>query len=343
MNNALSIISFLEQAQTVPVIDVRSPGEFEKGHIPGAINMPLFTNEERAIVGTLYKQTGRDEAIEKGLEIVGPKMADFVRTAKGIAKDKQLLVHCWRGGMRSGSMTWLLNTAGLQVATLKGGYKSYRNFVLEQFLKQYPIVVLSGDTGSGKTEILYELHKMGQQIIDLEGLAQHQGSAFGSLGTLQQPTQEQFENDLANQLYSLDVAKSIWVEDESITIGKCVIPKAFWEQMRQVIVLKLVLPLEERVRFLVEGYSTLATDFLQNSIERISKKLGGEQAKEAAIALQQKDYATVVRIVLKYYDKAYAMGETKRVKESITEIKLDTIDAQLNARIISNLKINHRV
>jgi tRNA 2-selenouridine synthase len=142
MPEKLDVISFLAEVDQYPLIDVRSPGEFEKAHIPGAISFPIFTNEERAQVGTTYKQKGKDKAVELGLEIVGPQLAQWAKEAKKIAKNGVLLVHCWRGGMRSGSMAWLFETAGLEVKVLVGGYKAYRKIVLSELEKEIPLIVL---------------------------------------------------------------------------------------------------------------------------------------------------------------------------------------------------------
>jgi len=178
-----------------PVIDVRSPGEFVRGHIPGAHSVPLFTDEERAVVGTLYKQQGRDAAVREGLRIVGPKLATIVDEARALAPDGRIGVHCWRGGERSGSVAWLLDKAGFtEVFTLKRGYKAFRQHVLEAFNMPHDLRVLGGYTGTGKTETLAHLRELGEQVIDLEGLAHHKGSSFGALGEEPQPTTEHFEN-----------------------------------------------------------------------------------------------------------------------------------------------------
>jgi len=194
------------------VLDVRTPKEFEQGHIPGAINLPLFTNEERVIVGTIYKQQGRQPAILKGLELVGPKMKDIIETVSKIENRGCFLLHCWRGGMRSSSVAWLLSIYGIKVYTLKGGYKFYRRNVLETFEAKKNIVVLGGKTGSAKTYILKKLEEKGEQVIDLEALAKHKGSSFGSLGETQPPSQEQFENLLADKLKSVSPEKICWIE-----------------------------------------------------------------------------------------------------------------------------------
>ena len=212
---AYDIKSFLELGKELPIVDVRTPAEFEQGHIPGAHNIPLFSNEERAVVGTLYKKQGKDIATIKGLEFVGPNMANFAKQAKKLAVDNKILVHCWRGGMRSASMAWLFNTVGLDAQTLEGGYKAYRQYIRASFEWPYKVVILGGLTGSGKTDILKEMHKMGAQFVDLEGTAHHRGSSFGQIGQGTQPTNEQFENNLAEVWIKQDAEEIIWLEDES--------------------------------------------------------------------------------------------------------------------------------
>jgi tRNA 2-selenouridine synthase len=184
------------------LIDVRSPAEFARAHIPNAHSLPLFNDEERAKVGTMYKQMSPEAALLKGLEIVGPKMSGFVKKAIKWSPDRKVIVHCWRGGKRSGSVAWLLKFAGFDVLTIEGGYKNYRQTVLQSFDNQLlkNMIILGGKTGSGKTYILKELEKRGEQIIDLEGLANHKGSAFGWIGENQQPTTEHFENLLHDAL-----------------------------------------------------------------------------------------------------------------------------------------------
>ena len=168
MPTSVSINEFIKLSENHPIVDVRTPAEFAQGHIIGAINIPLFTNEERVIIGTLYKKEGKKPAVLKGLELVGPKLAEYVKEVIKINTTDTFLVHCWRGGMRSSSMAWFLETYGFKCITLKGGYKMYRRTVLDSFKEQKNIVVLGGKTGTGKTIILKELEKQGEQIIDLE-------------------------------------------------------------------------------------------------------------------------------------------------------------------------------
>lgn len=335
MPKSISPIEFLEKSKITPVIDVRSPGEFAKAHIPNAINIPLFDNDQRAKVGTKYKNAGKDAAVLLGLEIVGPQLANFVKLAKKLAPEKTVLVHCWRGGMRSGSFAWLLETAGFQVNIMEGGYKAYRNRVLSFFEKPMDLIVLGGKTGSAKTETLHQLQQLGEQIIDLEGLANHQGSAFGAIGQQEQPSSEYFENLLYEKFQKIDLTKRIWIEDESKNIGTCNIPLPLWDKMRATKVLFLDIEPLARVPFLVEKYAQAGVDAeLQESLNRIQKRLGGQQFNEATKALNNKNYAEVARITLEYYDKWYLLGLQKRDEKSVFKIKAESNNPKLNAQLL---------
>jgi tRNA 2-selenouridine synthase len=322
--------------QDLPIIDVRSPGEFELGHIPGAFNMPLFDNQERAQVGTRYKNSGRDFAIELGLEYVGPKMAGFVKLVKKLAKDKKLILHCWRGGMRSASVAWLLETAGYEVFLLQGGYKEYRRFNRESFSHAKQLVVLSGYTGSGKTEILKELQKLGEQVIDLEGIAHHKGSAFGSIGQELQPSNEQFENNLAQEWHKLDMNRVIWIEDESVTMGSNGVPDTLFALMRSTKVIRIDIPQIVRAKRLVKEYACFEPALLETSILRIQSKLGGLVTKQALDALHLGDYEKVALIALVYYDKAYLNGLEKRDKKTIESLFIEDDDPAKTAILLKD-------
>ncbi len=307
----------------IPLIDVRTPLEFAQGHVPGAFNLPIFSNEERVQVGTTYKQQSREDAILLGLDLTGPKWSGFIREALKIAPDKRVAVHCWRGGMRSGAMAWVLGLYGFEVYTIAGGYKTYRRWALAQFEKPFNLIVLGGMTGSGKTKILRELRVQADQVIDLEDLAQHQGSAFGTMNRLIQPTQEQFENTFAFELQQLDAAKPIWVEDESLTIGKRTIPGAFWRNMRSARLINLHVSDEHRVNALVEEYGTLDKEFLIDCTERVKKRLGPEQTKHAIEAIRADRMADFIRLLLVYYDKNYHRGLAKRDPAQLFSVERD--------------------
>jgi tRNA 2-selenouridine synthase len=306
----VDIEKFLALAQNHPVLDVRSPGEFQHAHIPGAESFPLFNDDQRKVVGTAYKQESREEAIKIGLDYFGPNMRPMVEAAEKIAgrsNSKTLLIHCWRGGMRSGGVAWLLDLYGFQVHTLVGGYKSFRRWVLSQFEKNYPLRLVGGYTGSGKTELLSDLIKKGETVIDLEGLAHHKGSAFGNIGQPDQPTQEQFENKLALALHEAQhtVVNSIWVEDESQRIGRLNIPNNFWQGMRQAPVFFIDIPFEERLQYIVQGYGTLDAQRLIDATDRIRKKLGDKNATDAIEFIRAGKITEAFDILLRYYDKLY--------------------------------------
>lgn len=324
----------MNRTDTVTIADVRTPAEFAKGHIPGAFNLPLFSNEERVRVGTTYKQESREAAILLGFDLAGPKWSGFIRQALEMAPQKRIAVHCWRGGMRSGAMAWALDLYGFEVFLVKGGYKSYRKWVFRQFEENYRLYVLGGLTGSGKTKILYQLRALGEQMVDLEDIARHQGSSYGTLNKLIQPSQEQFENDLAGQLHRLDNDREIWVEDESLNIGKCGIPKPFWRQMRQALLFDLQVAVDQRVAALVTEYGPLDKDFLVESTDRIRKRLGPEQTKQAIIAIREDLMDEFIRIVLVYYDKTYRAGLKDRSSDRIFGIPLDKTDPAVNARLV---------
>ena len=288
------------------MIDVRSPAEFAHAHVPRARSMPLFNDEERAKVGTIYKQVSPESALLKGLDFVGPKMSGFIKKAIKWSPSRRVIVQCWRGGKRSGSMAWLLGFAGFDIVVVAGGYKAYRQFVLQQLENQsLKIIILGGKTGSGKTAILKELAAKGEQIIDLEGLARHKGSAFGWIGEEAQPSSEQFDNDLYEVFRTLDPTRRVWVENESRNIGGVFIQQGFWNQMRRAPLIHVEVPFDLRVQHLVNVYTQTSQADLVASFEKIPKKLGYDKAKKAIEAVQNGDYAEAAAIGLVYYDKTY--------------------------------------
>ncbi len=336
MSESISIQHFLTAARTLPVVDVRSPSEYAAGHIPGAVNLPLFSDEERAAVGTLYKQSGNQEAVMAGLEYVGPKMAGFAREAVRLAPGKQLLVHCWRGGMRSASMAWLFETAGIKAFTLKGGYKTYRNHVLGSFGRPFDLRIIGGETGSGKTEILHAIGRAGEQILDLEAIASHRGSSFGALGQAAQPSVEQFENDLFHAFDQVDPSRPLWIEDESKSIGRVYLPNPFWAMKTAAPVFRVRLPFEVRVQRLVKDYGHFPKNVLGEAVMRIAKRLGGLATQQAMEALETGNLAETVRITLRYYDKAYDFPHKDRKYEGVHFIDSGTGDPEANAKLILN-------
>jgi tRNA 2-selenouridine synthase len=322
----LNIEAFLESAAGHPLIDVRSPSEYNHAHIPGAINLPLFSDEERSEIGTTYKQQGREAAMMEGLTHYGKNMQRIVSDLKEQTSDKHLFIHCWRGGMRSGVVSWMLDLFGYKVTVLNGGYKSFRQTVLQSFDQAKNLVVLGGKTGSAKTEILHALSNAGEQIADLEKLAHHKGSAFGDLGEMAAPTQEQFENDLFDTFRKLDPASPIWVEDESQRIGLVNIPNGFWKQMREGQVLYLDIPFEARLKYIVSTYGKFDIAKLAAATKRIQKKLGGLETSHCLNYLEAGDFTNAFSILLKYYDKHYERATATRSSEKIEKLSFENIN-----------------
>jgi tRNA 2-selenouridine synthase len=333
----ISVADFWALKQQIALADVRTPAEFEQGHVPGAVNLPLFSNEERVQVGTTYKQVGREEAILLGFDLTGAKWSGFIKQALEWAPDKRIALHCWRGGMRSGAMAWALNLYGFEVYLIEGGYKAYRSWVRSWFETKYPLWVIGGMTGSGKTKLLHQLKATQQQAIDLEELAQHQGSAYGSMGKLVQPSQEQFENNLAEQLSGLDQEQTVWVEDESLMIGKLFVPKLFWQQMQQAPMIDIRLDLEQRVDYLAEEYGRLDREFLIASTQRIQKRLGPLQTKQTIEAILDDRMADFVRLVLVYYDKTYRTALNHRASDTVFTLEISGNDRAADAHKLIEL------
>lgn len=308
---------FLDLSFELPVIDVRSPGEYENGHIPGAYNIPLFDDMERSVVGKKYKQVNRKAAIFAGLEFVGPKITSFVKQARKIARKDKILVHCWRGGMRSETIAWLFQVAGLKPYVLTGGYQAYRKYIREKLSAKQKMFILGGMTGCGKTEILYEMEKQGQQVIDLECLANHKGSAFGALGQKNQPSTEQFTNNLFDAWKSLDADKTVWIEDESKNIGSVTIPDELYEKISKAPVVVVEMEKKLRIKRLVKEYSLFDPQYLEQSIMKIQKRLGGLNTQNCIKAVREKKFAKAIDISLTYYDKAYRFGLEKKKKRIV--------------------------
>ncbi len=305
---------FLQQPG--PILDVRSPGEFAKAHIPGAISFPLFDDDERAAVGTCYKQQGRDEAVELGLEFVGPKMAGLVKQAKALAPkastEAALRLHCWRGGMRSSSVAWLLETAGFKVSLLEGGYKAYRSWVRETVSQSRPIWILGGMTGTGKTLVLHALAELGEQVLDLEGLANHRGSSYGNVCLPAQPSTEHYENLVAQEWDSFNPNRHVWIEAESRLVGRCRVPPELFEQMEKSPVLEIQRDSAERIALLETIYGEADLQELVEATQRIGRRLGPQNTKAAVEAIREGNLAPAIALVLNYYDKAYTYDLERR-------------------------------
>lgn len=337
MHTEMTIQEYYQTEKSWPLIDVRSPGEYKQGHIPGAVNIPLFTNDERAHVGTVYKQLSKEKAIELGYEYVSPKFQWFVDEAFKVAPDGHVVVHCWRGGMRSQSFAQHLRDNGFQqVLTIIGGYKSYRRFLLNSLEQAHHLQIIGGYTGSGKTHVIDHLMGAGHQAIDLEGLANHKGSAFGAIGQNQQPTSEQFENNLFEQWRHFDSDRPIWLEDESCNIGKVNLPIALFQQMRQSMIFFLDVPREKRAELLAREYAFEDIEPLKMAVQRISKRLGGLVTQQCLDFLDQRQFYEVALLTLHYYDKTYFKGLSFRDPEKVLMIEGTDTDAEHNTLLLLN-------
>jgi len=377
----INIGEFLSLAKQYPVLDVRSPGEYAHAHIPEAHSLPLFTDEERKQVGTAYKQQSREAAIKIGLDYFGVKMKAMVEQAESIAADFNkrnidintqvppsgggggcVLIHCWRGGMRSAAVAWLLDMYGFKVYLLVGGYKAYRKWVLSQFEKDYNFNIIGGYTGSGKTLLLYELETQQKITVDLEGLANHKGSAFGSIEGVKQPGQEMFENLLAEKLQAAShemhkesdsdspilsavegrgLGGCIYLEDESQRIGNVQIPMPLWRNMRKSPVFFIDIPFEERLVYITEEYGKLKKETIKEAILRIQKRLGGLEAKNALNFLEVNNMMECFRILLSYYDKWYHKGLYNRenIAALLNKIPCTGVDTKTNTHKILTCNI----
>lgn len=332
MIDKVGIERFLALSKEAILLDVRSPGEYEHAHIPSAISIPLFSNDERKVVGTTYKQESRETAIKIGLDYFGPKMRTVVEEVELLSNngEKQVLVHCWRGGMRSGAVAWLLDLYGFKVTMLEGGYKAYRNWVISWFQKEHSFKIVGGYTGSAKTVILKHLNTMKLGVIDLEGLANHQGSALGGIGMGAQPSQEMFENKLAHEMNRCKDFPAIWLEDESQRIGNLQLPHPMYKQMQKSEVYFLDIPFEKRLEYLTVEYGKLDRAELKAAVKRITKRLGGLETKKALRYLEEENIKGAFSILLKYYDKYYLKG--LKAKEKYVSIKCDSVDALENTK-----------
>jgi tRNA 2-selenouridine synthase len=309
----VSLDEFLKLRLQLPVVDVRSEGEFAAGHIRGVANIPILKNEERVQVGTDYKQKGQAEAIKTGFRLVGPRLLDIVNETEKVGKE--ILVHCWRGGMRSNNFCQFVNMARIKAHALTGGYKAYRQRAVDTFKHPFSFRIIGGCTGSGKSEILRTLKSQGAQVIDLEALAHHRGSAFGGLLLPPQPTTEQFQNNLFEEILSLDANQPIWIEDESLAIGKIFIPNDFWKTMSNSPVIEMEVSKPVRIQRLVDEYGPADKVEFLNAMTNITRKLGGQHFNAAKEKLLANDMYGTIETLLNYYDKAYNTGlERKKAR-----------------------------
>lgn len=334
MTEIRTVEEFLEETAGIPVLDARSPSEYAHAHLPGASNLPLLFDEQRKKIGILYKQEGRDAAVKEGLSMIGPRMREMVEDAEAIAPERRVGVYCARGGMRSQSLAWLLDLAGFDVVVLQGGYKAFRGWVLRSLKAPWPLIVLGGMTGSGKTDILHELSALGEQVLDLEGLGRHKGSAFGNLDGHPQPSTQQFENLIAMELRKMSKAQVVWVEDESRMVGVCAIQEDFFQQMRAAPLFQIKVSDQARIERLVKDYGQCSMESLVAAIDRITKRLGGERAMQVKQLLKEGNMAEAAALILAYYDKTYRFGLSKRDATWVFPIEVEDDQPTTGAKLV---------
>lgn len=318
------------------LLDARSTGEYEKAHIPGAVSLPLLDNESRAIIGTAYKQQGREAAVLKGFELEGPRFHEKILRALTLAPDKQVYIYCWRGGMRSNILAWLLQMAGFRVTLLKGGYKTFRHWIINHYKTPRNYLVLGGKTGSGKTEMLYLLKQAGEQIVDLEGLAHHKGSTYGALGQLPQYSQEHFENLLGWQLSTLSTSQRIWIENESRLIGKNCLPPDFYDLQIRSPKISVEVDVEVRIKRITNEYACFPVDALIERTIAVKNRMGPQHSKMAVEYLQAGDFQSWITKMLEYYDKTYTHSSDQQPNCVNTPVPFNWDDKEVSVRKLIN-------
>jgi len=320
------------------VIDVRSPAEFAEDHVPGAINLPVLDDAERAEVGTLYVHD-RFKARRVGAALVARNIARALEEAlRARPADFRPLVYCWRGGMRSHAMATVLSSVGWRTGLLEGGYKTYRSLVKDRLYGDGPgprLVLLDGNTGSGKTAMLGELARRGVQVLDLEGLAEHRGSLFGAIAGRPQPSQKMFETRLLQALDELDPGQPLVTEAESSKIGERMVPPLLWRAMQQAPRIELTVPPEERARYLVAAYSGYVEDLpaLAEAFLRLPARPGRERLKAWREMAETGGFEQLAAALIEsHYDPAYARSAKRETRRLLGRVEAAPLDRARTAR-----------
>ena len=311
------------------VTDVRSPLEFEDDRIPGSINLPVLYNAEREMIGTMYKQKSKFEAKKLGASIVSKNISDHLKDyLYNKNRDWLPLIYCWRGGQRSYALATILDQIGWKVEVVDGGYKSFRKHIsefLNRNIDRYYLILLTGNTGTAKTKVLNLIEKRNGQTIDLESLANHKGSVFGSQGQ-KQPSQKLFETLIYDKLVNLKTNEPIFVEAESNKIGNLHIPKEFWKLMKSAPQIELSATVEKRAKFLVEEYSEITTDLdlLEKQITSLSTIAGQKVVESWLLMAKNKEfYELVKQLMEKHYDPRYKRSLLRKKKEVFAKLKIE--------------------
>lgn len=317
------------------IIDVRSPSEFALDHLPDSVNLPVLDDLERAEIGTTYVQVSPFEARRAGAALVARNAAHHLQTTLS-DKPKRFrpLVYCWRGGMRSNSMATILAAVGWPVAVLEGGYQTWRRAVIAGIDAACPtldLVLIDGQTGTAKTALLKVLRDKGAQVLDLEGLARHRGSAFGGFEADPQPSQKAFESALWSQIERLDSERPVYVEAESARIGSIRLPAALWARMKTAPRLEIVAPLKERARFLSTTYADIVEDpeRASQALELISPFHPRARIAEwRELAQQGRPEALALQLMQGHYDPAYDRSRHKRMQQSFITLETERLDQE---------------
>jgi tRNA 2-selenouridine synthase len=317
------------------VIDVRSPAEFAEDHVPGAINLPALSNDERARVGTIYVQEAPFKARKIGAALVARNVAGHLDgPLKDISGSWQPLVYCWRGGQRSGSFASILSQIGWRTKLIEGGYQSYRNLVhdvLYKYAVPHRLILLDGNTGTAKTDILHRLRGLGVQVLDLEGLANHRGSLLGSMAG-GQPAQKGFETALACELARLDPTRPVILEAESSKVGERFVPPTLWAAMKAASRIEIDAPLNARARYLADAYVDISADTagLTTKLEILRRHRGGLVDGWLAL-LRAGEFEALARMLMdEHYDPTYRSGRTRHGADVLQ--RFDAADLGIGAR-----------
>jgi tRNA 2-selenouridine synthase len=329
------------------ILDVRSPGEFAEDHVPGAINLPVLTDAERAEVGTIYVQESRFRARKVGAAYIARNIARHLETALADQPGYFApLVYCWRGGQRSSAMATILSQVGWRTTLLAGGYKTYRREVTARLYDgELPLklVLIDGGTGSGKTEVLGLLAERGEQVIDLEGLAGHRGSLFGAVAGQPQPSQKLFESRLLAVVDAIDPGRRVFVEAESSKIGERMTPPALWRVMASAPRIELTAPAELRAAYLVSAYRDIVEDraALDEAMVRLPTPPGRKRLEEWRGLADAGDFQTLARALMDlHYDPAYRRSSRKDGRAVLGTVELAGLSpADLDAAAATVLQI----